>query len=109
MAIKRLEDADLCSANRTVADSLIRWFENNKDDVIRGAWYPDVVIKYKVGLARRAPLYPQLFQDVPFLVDRLTFLRHSKFSEPHQPLRWACRRQYNPRRCPNYQALCGSI
>jgi hypothetical protein len=45
MAIKRLEDADLSDANRTVADSLIRWFKNNKDGVIRGAWYPDSVIK----------------------------------------------------------------
>ena len=45
MAIKRLEDADLSDANRTVADSLIRWFKNNKDGVIRGAWYRDSVIK----------------------------------------------------------------
>lgn len=45
MAIKRLEDADLSDANRSVADSLIRWFKNNKDGVIRGAWYPDSVIK----------------------------------------------------------------
>jgi hypothetical protein len=45
LAIKRLEDADLSDINRTVADSLIRWFKNNKDGVIRGAWYPDSVIK----------------------------------------------------------------
>jgi hypothetical protein len=45
MAIKRIEDSDLTGDNRVAADRLIRWFKNNKDGVIRGAWYPDSVIK----------------------------------------------------------------
>jgi hypothetical protein len=45
MAIKRLEEAQLDGSNRIYADDLIRWFKNHKDGVIRGAWYPDSVIK----------------------------------------------------------------
>ena len=45
MAIKRLEDAKLSNVSRGYADSLIKWFKNNRDDVIQGAWYPDAVIK----------------------------------------------------------------
>jgi hypothetical protein len=45
MAIKRLEDAVLSPDNHEYADSLIKWFKNNKDGVIRGAWYPDSLIK----------------------------------------------------------------
>lgn len=45
MAIKRLEDADLSDDDRLDANTLIQWFKNNKDGVIRGAWYPDSVIK----------------------------------------------------------------
>ncbi len=43
-AIERLEKADLGS-NRLPADELIRWFWDHRDGVIRGAWYPDMVIK----------------------------------------------------------------
>jgi len=53
MAIKRLEDAafiaelspKLTPADREYADGLINWFKSNKDGVIRGAWYPDSLIK----------------------------------------------------------------
>jgi hypothetical protein len=45
MAIKRLEQAKLSDANRRYATSLITWFKNHKDDVLKGAWYPDSVIK----------------------------------------------------------------
>ena len=43
-AIERLEKADL-GDNRQNADELIRWFWDHRDGVIRGAWYPDMVIK----------------------------------------------------------------
>ena len=53
MAIKRLEDAafvaelspKLTAADHEYADGLINWFKSNKDGVIRGAWYPDSLIK----------------------------------------------------------------
>ncbi len=44
-AIERLERAELSQNNRQYADELIRWFWNHRDSVIRGAWYPDMVIK----------------------------------------------------------------
>jgi len=44
-AIERLEKAALDQADRAVADNLIRWFKNHRDGVIRGAWYPDTMIK----------------------------------------------------------------
>jgi hypothetical protein len=43
-AIERLEKADL-GENRQAADELIRWFWDHRDGVIRGAWYPDMIIK----------------------------------------------------------------
>ena len=53
MATKRLEDAAFCAelspklspADHEYVDSLINWFKSNKDGVIRGAWYPDSLIK----------------------------------------------------------------
>ena len=53
MAIRRLEKAvlspelfpELPPDDREYADSLIKWFKNNRDGVIRGAWYPDSLIK----------------------------------------------------------------
>jgi len=53
MAIRRLEDAaffaelspKLTPADHEYADGLINWFKSNKDGVIRGAWYPDSLIK----------------------------------------------------------------
>ena len=43
-AIERLEKADI-PAYRQFADEMIRWFWNYRDGVIRGSWYPDMVIK----------------------------------------------------------------
>lgn len=45
MAIQRLEQAELSDSNRNYADSLIEWFQNHKDGVTQGAWYPDEIIK----------------------------------------------------------------
>jgi hypothetical protein len=45
MAMKRLEKTELSKNYRKSADSLVRWFKNNKDFVVQGAWYPDSVIK----------------------------------------------------------------
>ena len=45
MAIKRLEDAGLSATDGEYAQSLIEWFRRHKDGVIRGAWYPDSIIK----------------------------------------------------------------
>lgn len=44
-AIERLELAPLSEANRQCANGLIRWLWNHRDGVIKGAWYPDMVIK----------------------------------------------------------------
>ena len=44
-AIERLQSADLTEDNRAFADYLIEWFQSYKDGVIRGAWYPDEIIK----------------------------------------------------------------
>jgi hypothetical protein len=44
-AIERLEKIVLDAEDRQYADDLIRWFWNHRDGVIRGAWYPDWVIK----------------------------------------------------------------
>jgi hypothetical protein len=47
MAIKRLDDkkSGLPENEQKYAVKLIEWFQNNKDCVIQGAWYPDEVIK----------------------------------------------------------------
>lgn len=44
-AIERLQNAQLTEDNRKFADYLIEWFHSHKDGVIRGAWYPDEIIK----------------------------------------------------------------
>lgn len=44
-AIERLEKGALSDVNRQYADEFIRWFWNHRDGVIKGAWYPDMVIK----------------------------------------------------------------
>ncbi|MBI9050364.1 MAG: hypothetical protein JEZ00_13155 [Anaerolineaceae bacterium] len=82
-AIERLKNAALNDTNRNYADFLINWFENHKDGVIRGAWYPDTVIvdnscshimKYKpdtnapvreFGKLPRPSLLYQHFKDDP--------------------------------------------
>jgi len=44
-AIERLEKVALDAGNRQSADELVRWFWNYRDGVIKGSWYPDMVIK----------------------------------------------------------------
>ena len=44
-AIERLEKVTLDADSRRYADELIHWFWNYRDGVIKGAWYPDMVIK----------------------------------------------------------------
>ncbi len=45
-AIERLEkNVTLDTKNRRYADELIRWFWDHRDGVIKGSWYPDMVIK----------------------------------------------------------------
>ena len=45
MAVKRLDQTELSAADRPGADNLVKWFGNHRDGVIRGAWYPDEMIK----------------------------------------------------------------
>lgn len=45
MAIKRLQHADIPDANKEDAASLVKWFQDYRDFVIEGAWYPDEVFK----------------------------------------------------------------
>jgi len=45
MAIKRLKKAVLTENDKKAAESLIKWFMNNRDSVIKGSWYPDAIIK----------------------------------------------------------------
>jgi hypothetical protein len=44
-AIERLEHAKLAESNKKFAESLKDWFHNHRDGVIKGAWYPDEIIK----------------------------------------------------------------
>ena len=68
-AVERLQKVSLTDENKKFADFLIAWFENHKDGVIRGAWYPDEVIvdnstshimKYVPGSADAADLFRAL-------------------------------------------------
>jgi hypothetical protein len=47
MAIKRLEKgmSSLTPEDHKYAERIVEWFQNNKDCVIQGAWYPDLIIK----------------------------------------------------------------
>jgi hypothetical protein len=49
MAIKRLENALVFPEYQEYAESLVKWFKSNKDGVIRGAWYPDSLIKDNIN------------------------------------------------------------
>lgn len=44
MAMKRLKYAEMEPSERTSANSLLKWLNNHRDFVIKGAWYPDAVI-----------------------------------------------------------------
>jgi hypothetical protein len=45
MAIKRLEKASISKQYKSRAESLVKWFNDHRDFVIQGAWYPDSIIK----------------------------------------------------------------
>lgn len=45
MALKRLEKAKIPVTYQSKAKLLIKWFNNHRDFVIQGAWYPDAIIK----------------------------------------------------------------
>jgi len=44
-AVERLQKVDLSDQNKPFADYLLKWFMAHKNGVIRGAWYPDEVIR----------------------------------------------------------------
>jgi len=44
MAIKRLDEIEIKNHKKNAA-SLVQWFNNHRDFVIQGSWYPDSVIK----------------------------------------------------------------
>jgi len=44
-AVERLEKTALAYEDRLYANELIRWLWHHRDGVIKGAWYPDMVIK----------------------------------------------------------------
>lgn len=44
-AIERLESAQHSAGNLKPAQDIVRWFKARKDGVIKGAWYPDSIIK----------------------------------------------------------------
>jgi hypothetical protein len=45
MAMRRLQKASIAKNEQNAVASLLKWFMNNRDSVIKGAWYPDAVIK----------------------------------------------------------------
>lgn len=45
MAIKRIEKATIPSGSKNDAKTLLKWFKNHRDFVLKGSWYPDAIIK----------------------------------------------------------------
>lgn len=45
MAIKRLQKTALPANEKKDAASLVTWFNDHRDSVIKGSWYPDAIIK----------------------------------------------------------------
>lgn len=45
MAIKRLQYGPIPEANKADAQSLVKWFHDYRDFVVKGSWYPDEVFK----------------------------------------------------------------
>ncbi|HBL73685.1 MAG: hypothetical protein A2W90_13275 [Bacteroidetes bacterium GWF2_42_66] len=69
MAMQRLEKATLSKSEQKASKSLIKWFKNNRDFVVQGAWYPDAIIKdmatshvlkYKPGDKTKAGTFKKL-------------------------------------------------
>jgi hypothetical protein len=45
MAIKRIEKGNVPVKYKTQAELLVKWFNDHKEEIIKGAWYPDDVFK----------------------------------------------------------------
>lgn len=45
MAIKRIEKVTIPSGSKNDAKTLLKWFKNHRDFVLKGSWYPDAIIK----------------------------------------------------------------
>lgn len=80
MAVNKLEVSKMGPDDRACADKLIRWFKNHKDGVIRGAWYPDSMIKdmasshiLKISPAEKTES-PNVFKSLPavYLLPEIT-------------------------------------
>lgn len=101
-AIERLKNANLTDENRAFANYLIEWFQSHKDGVIRGAWYPDEIIKDNgtSHIMKYAPADPAL-PPAPFRVLPSKSLIYSETR--NHPLRgkpFTIDSQYNlPERC----------
>jgi len=70
MAMKRLQNASTSTKEQKAVASLLKWFMNNRDSVIKGSWYPDAIIKdmatshvlkYKPG----EPTQQEIFKKLP--------------------------------------------
>ena len=44
-AIRRLQSIPQSDPDSKPARAIVNWFRNHKDGVIRGAWYPDSIVK----------------------------------------------------------------
>jgi hypothetical protein len=100
-AIERLRSASLTDANRAFADYLIDWFHDHKDGVIRGAWYPDEIIKdnstsHILKIAPTDPASEFRFRVLP----SASLLYRSGRSSPHHNRAYTLEDKYNlPERC----------
>ncbi len=103
MAIRRLAEISLPDANRKYANTLIRWFKYHKDGVIRGAWYPDSVIK-DMANSHVLKLTPSAEAENRFRRLPGTYLgyQHGK----GHPLR---KRSFTVDKCDNLPDRCESI
>lgn len=45
MAMKRLQKATISEKEQKAVKSLLKWFMDHRDSVIKGSWYPDAIIK----------------------------------------------------------------
>lgn len=84
MAMKRLQNANTTKKEQKAVASLLKWFMNNRDSVIKGSWYPDAIIKdmatshvlkYKPG----DPTQQEIFKKLPAEYHLLQIGRASKY------------------------------
>jgi len=71
MAMKRLQKTEITAEKEKKAvTSLLKWFMNNRDFVIKGSWYPDAVIKdmatsHVLKYSPGSPTLPGVFKKLP--------------------------------------------